>query len=88
MDLDEEELKATRAVFNLREYIEEDVFFSGKEEVKSDFDKFCYAHCKDIARLVKEYETQRKKIYNLQFTLKKLKKRRNKKIESKNNIRK
>lgn len=41
---------------NLREYINEDDIYTGKAKIESDFDNFCYNHCKDIDDLLKAYK--------------------------------
>lgn len=41
---------------NLSFYIEQDPFFNGTYEVESDFDKYCYEHCKDIETVLSELE--------------------------------
>lgn len=53
------------AINNLKRYIEED--FAFREPIKnlSDFDKFCYNHCKDIETVlgyVKELEEEKDKL--------------------------
>ena len=39
---------------NLKKYIEKDPCYSGKSAIASDFDKFCYNHCKDIDKVLKK----------------------------------
>lgn len=41
---------------NLSFYIKQDPFFNGTYEVESDFDKYCYEHCKDIETVLSELE--------------------------------
>ena len=43
--MNEEERKSIK---NLKKYIEEDVIYKKTLKYYSDFDKFCYNHCKDI----------------------------------------
>ena len=75
MDLDNEELLATRkllgldktriekSIENLKEYIEEDELYilykRGENKKLSYFDKFCIEHCEDIEVLITEYERQK-----------------------------
>lgn len=56
MALSKEEEKS---IINLKKYIEEDDFFNGKSKIESDFDKFCYEHCKDIHNVLALVEKQR-----------------------------
>lgn len=44
---------AEKSMKNLREYIEEDMIFNNPPEEMSDFDQFCYNHCKDIENVLK-----------------------------------
>lgn len=41
---------------NLSFYIEQDPFFNGTYNVESDFDKYCYEHCKDIRTVLNHIE--------------------------------
>ena len=40
------------AINNLRDYITNDTFYNGETKIESDFDKFCYNHCGDIAKVL------------------------------------
>ena len=40
------------SINNLRDYINNDTFYNGETAVESDFDRFCYNHCKDIERIL------------------------------------
>lgn len=73
MDLDNEELEATRKLYgadketelkkhikNLKRYIEEDVIFQDPPQKFSDFDKYCYNHCLDIIAVLDELEKTNK----------------------------
>lgn len=64
MDLDDDELEATRKMYgvdkesvlrrsiaNLNKYIYDDRNFR-KNSLKSDFDRFCESHCKDIENVL------------------------------------
>lgn len=62
MELSEEEKKS---IERLEEYNKNDVFYNGNAEVESDFDKFCYNHCKDIDVVLKLVE-ELKIINNMQ----------------------
>lgn len=57
--------KTTEAIDNLNTYINEDTFFIGKTKIESDFDKFCYNHCKDIKTLLTAYEEVKQENINL-----------------------
>lgn len=77
MDLDDEELLATRkllgldktkiekSIENLKEYLEKDSLYvlhkKGENKELSDFDKFCIGHCEDIEVLITEYERQKQR---------------------------
>lgn len=37
-----------KAIENLKSYIKADIFYNEGTKIESDFDKFCYGHCKDI----------------------------------------
>ena len=44
--------KIKEAINNLQEYIENDTFYTGETKIESDFDRFCYNHCEDIAKVL------------------------------------
>lgn len=44
------------AIANLSFYIEEDPYFNGTYKIESDFDRYCYNHCKDIETVLSELE--------------------------------
>ena len=48
--------EASKAKARLKEYIAEDEFYNGSSKIESDFDKYCYEHCKDIETLLREME--------------------------------
>ena len=50
---------------NLKKYIEEDFAFREPIKNMSDFDKYCYGHCKDIETLLTAYEKEKEKNENL-----------------------
>ena len=48
---------------NLKEYIETDFAFKEPEKNESDFDKFCYNHCKDIDAVINELDKVEADLY-------------------------
>lgn len=46
---------------NLKKYIEEDFAFREPIKNMSDFDKYCWNHCKDIETLLTAYEKEKEK---------------------------
>ena len=44
--------KVKESVKNLQEYLLNDTFYNGETKIESDFDKFCYKHCEDIANIL------------------------------------
>ena len=41
---------------NLKKYIERDPYWNGEFKPVTDFEKFCYEHCKDIDNLISAYK--------------------------------
>lgn len=67
-EVDKEEVGVNmeeKSIKNLKEYMERDPYFNGTCKVESDFDKFCYEHCKDIDNLIKGYEILKDENINL-----------------------
>lgn len=54
---------------NLKKYIEEDFAFREPIKNMSDFDKYCWNHCKDIETLLTAYEKEKEKNKELEDTL-------------------
>ena len=50
---------------NLKKYIEEDVIFREPIKNMSDFDKYCYNHCKDIEAVLTELDKDTDRIDEL-----------------------
>lgn len=72
--MNEEEKKAVK---NLREYIEKDFAYRKPNEKYSDFDKFCYNHCKDIdilLRLIEKLQKENKILGDNYIPIQKVKK--------------
>lgn len=57
MQISEEEKKAKS---NLKDYIEDDSYYNKTIKIESDFDRFCYEHCKDIDIILNLTEKQNK----------------------------
>lgn len=53
-----------RSIENLKEYVKADAIYNGK--VESDFDKFCYNHCKDIDIVLNYVKVLSKRINDLE----------------------
>lgn len=51
-----------KSIRNLKQYIKEDPYFNRTSKIETDFDKFCYNHCKDIENLLEENKMQRKQL--------------------------
>ena len=60
MNQDEE-----NSIINLKKYIKEDNFYNGKLKIESDFDEFCYEHCKDIHNVLLLVQKQKNEIQKM-----------------------
>ena len=52
-----------KSIENLKEYIETDYAYKEPEKNVSDFDKFCYSHCKDIDAVINELDKVEADLY-------------------------
>lgn len=57
------------SINNLKKYIEEDFVFREPIKNMSDFDRYCWNHCKDIETLLTAYEKEKEKNKELEKQL-------------------